>query len=44
MNLRKVEENEKFLETHESKLFKLLSDCFSNEEKRYHYHMFLQVG
>ena len=48
IHLRKAEvENSKTMEMHESKLFKLLSECFSGSSrngKGYRFHLFLQVG
>ena len=44
MILRRVNDvNFKHLETHDTKVFKLLSECFSRH-KTFHYHLFLQIG
>jgi hypothetical protein len=48
MHLRRTEgELSKTMDMHESKLFKLLSECFSGPSKNakgYRFHLFLQVG
>jgi hypothetical protein len=47
MNIKRLYElNFKWLDVQDSKVFKLLSDCFSRKSsgKAYHFHLFLQVG